>query len=48
MQNAVVPSFLYYVQAAQPIPNTTVQAPPMAANTILMTYQFTGDLYTGP
>ena len=39
--------FLYHVQAAQPVPSTKVQAS-MTANTILMTYQFTGGLYTGP
>ena len=48
MQNAVVPLFpLSYVQAAQPVPSTKVQASSMTANTILMSYQFTWDLNTG-
>ena len=37
--------FLYYVQAAQPVWGAKVQASFVTANTILMTYQFTGDLY---
>ena len=48
MQKAVVLLFLYYVQTAQPVPSTKVQASCMTANTILMTYQFAGGLYTGP
>ena len=48
MQNAVVPLFpVVYVQTAQPVPSTEVQASSMTANTILMTYGFTGGLYTG-
>ena len=41
--------FLYYiyVQVAQPVPSSKVQASSMTANTILMTYEFTGGLYTG-
>ena len=39
--------FLCYVQAVQPIPSTMVQASSMTANTILMTYEFPGGLYTG-
>ena len=39
--------FLCYVQAAQPVQSTKVQASSMTANTILMTYEFTGVLYTG-
>ena len=37
MQNAVAPLFLYYVQTAQQVPNTKVQASSMTANTTLMT-----------
>ena len=40
--------FLYYVQAAQPVPRDKVQASSITANTILMIYQFPGGLYTGP
>ena len=40
--------FLYYVQAAEPVPNTWVQASCMIAYAILMTYQLTGCSYTGP
>ena len=47
MQNEVVPSFPVYVQAAQPLPSTKVQASSMTANTIPITNQFTGGLYTG-
>ena len=39
--------FLCYVQTAQPVPSTKVQASSMTANTILMAYEFTGSLYTG-
>ena len=39
---------LYYVQTAQPVSSTKVQDSSMTANTILITYQFTGALYTGP
>ena len=46
MQNAVVPLFpvLHTCTTAQPVPSTKVQAQAssMTANTILMTYQFTG------
>ena len=48
MHIAVVPLFPYYVQEAQPVLSTKVHASSMAANTILMTYQFTEGLYTGP
>ena len=34
--------FLYYAQAAQPVPSTKVQASSMTDNTILMTYQIKG------
>ena len=45
MQIAVVPLFpVVYVQTAQPVPSTKVQASSMTANTILMTYGFTGGL----
>ena len=40
--------FQYYVQSAQAVPSTKVQASSMMANTILMTSQLTGGLYTGP
>ena len=40
--------FLYYVQAAWPVPSTKVQASSKTANTILITYQVIGGLYTGP
>ena len=41
--------FLYYiyVQTAQPVPSTKVQASSMTANTILMAWELTGGLYTG-
>ena len=45
MQDAVVPLFpVVYVQTAQPVPSTKVQASSMTANTILMAYEFTGGL----
>ena len=48
MQNAAVPLFpVVYVQTAQPVPSTKVQASSMTANTILMTYESTGGLYAG-
>ena len=48
MHNAVVPLFpVVYVQTAQPVPSTKVQASSMIANTILMTYESTGGLYAG-
>ena len=47
-ENTVAPLFQYYVQAAQPVPSTTVQASSMTANKILITYQLTGGSYTGP
>ena len=41
--------FVYYiyVQAAQPVPSTKVQASSMTADTLMMTYEFTGGLNTG-
>ena len=45
--NAQATLFQYYVQLALPIPSTKVQVSPKTANTILMTYQLTGGLYTG-
>ena len=38
--------FLCYVQEAQPVPSTKIQASSMTANTILHIYVFTGGLYT--
>ena len=46
--NAVAPLFELYVQSTQQVPNTKAQASSMTANTILMTCQLQGDLYTGP
>ena len=46
--NVVASLFQYYVQSAQPVQSTKVQASSTAANAILMTYQITGSLYTGP
>ena len=40
--------FLLNVQSAHPVQSTKVQASPMTTNTILMSYQLTGGLYTGP
>ena len=40
--------FMFYVQAAQPVPSTKVQPSSVTANTILKTCHFTGGLYTGP
>ena len=40
--------FMSYVQAAQSVPSTKIQALSMVADTILMTYQISGALYTGP
>ena len=40
--------FLYYIQVVQPVPRMKVQASFMTVNTILMIYQLTGGLYTGP
>ena len=49
MQNAMVPLFpVVYVQTAQPVPSTKVEASSMIANTILMTYGFTGGLIYRP
>ena len=48
LDNVVVPLFQYYVQSAQAAPYTKVQESFMTANTILMTYQLTGSLYTDP
>ena len=48
-ENAVAPLFkCQYVQSGQPVPCTKVKVSSMKGNTILMTYQFTGGLYTGP
>ena len=38
--------FLCYVQAAQLVPSTKVQASSMTVNTILIAYEFTGGLQT--
>ena len=40
--------FLQYYKSPLPVPSTKVQAPSKTFNTILMTYQITGALYTGP
>ena len=40
--------FLYYLQVAQPVPSTKVQASSMTPSTILMTYQLTGGLHSDP
>ena len=46
--NSVAPLFQYYVQSVQSVPSTKVQASPMTANKIQITYQLTGGLCTGP
>ena len=43
---SLAPLFQYYIQSAQSVAGTKVQVTCMTVNTILMTHQPTGALYT--
>ena len=48
MQNVVAPLYPIVCTISTGSPRTKVQASSVTANTILMTYQITEALYTGP